>query len=113
MCGSPDHFVRDCPATLSLHPMIQTGTVAFAYICYGKISLNLRTLVFAGNAIFRGAMPGYIPYWNGAPSPHLRPFGNIYGNPGIVPFNANVVPAAPFATPAYPLSMYGPVHTFG
>ncbi|KAF3446102.1 hypothetical protein FNV43_RR11281 [Rhamnella rubrinervis] len=89
MCGSPEHFIRDCPAALSPHPMLQTG-----------------------NTIFPGAMPSYMPYWNGAPWPHVRPFGNLYGNPGIMPFNTNMVPAAPFV-PTYVSSMYGPVRAFG
>lgn len=65
-----------------------------------------------GNAIFPGAVPSYMPYWNGAPLPHVRPFGNLYGNPGIMPFNTNMVPAAPFI-PNYVSSMYGPVRALG
>lgn len=44
MCGSPDHFIRDCPAALSQHPMLQTGIDAFAYLYGGKIKSNVTYL---------------------------------------------------------------------
>ncbi|XP_015884535.1 E3 ubiquitin ligase PARAQUAT TOLERANCE 3 isoform X2 [Ziziphus jujuba] len=90
MCGSPDHFIRECPVALSPHSMLQ-----------------------AGNAIFPGAMPGYMPYWNRPPMPHFRPFCNLYGDPGMMPFNATMVPASPFPVPNYHSSMYGPIQAFG
>lgn len=83
MCGSPDHFMRDCPASAIPHPMLQTG-----------------------NAMFPRAMPGYVPYWNGTPMPHMRPFPNLYGNPGMMPFNATMAPGLSFAVPPYVASMY-------
>ncbi|XVE97753.1 hypothetical protein REPUB_Repub03eG0045900 [Reevesia pubescens] len=85
MCGFPGHLRRDCPAASSPHPMLQRGS-----------------------AMFPGAMPGYIsPYWNGPPFPHVRPFVNPYGNSGMMPFNATVIPAAPFAVPTYMPYMFG------
>uniref|UniRef100_A0A5B7CCE2 Putative E3 ubiquitin-protein ligase RBBP6-like isoform X2 n=1 Tax=Davidia involucrata TaxID=16924 RepID=A0A5B7CCE2_DAVIN len=85
MCGSPDHFIRDCPAASSPHPMLQTGP-----------------------SVFPGAMPGYASsYWNGTPLAPVRPFANIYGNLGMMPFNATMVPVTPFAVPSYMPSMYG------
>lgn len=84
MCGAPDHFIRDCPVASSPHPMLH-----------------------AGNAIFPGAMPGYVPpYWNGAPSPHAQPFRNPYGNHVMTAFDTSLVPPAPFAAPTYMASMY-------
>lgn len=81
-CGSPDHLMRDCPAALSQNAMLQTG------------------------AMFPGVMPGLSPYWNGTPSPYSRPSVNMYGNPGMMAFNATMVPVTPFAVPAYVPSMY-------
>ncbi|PON42592.1 TNF receptor-associated factor [Trema orientale] len=84
MCGSPDHFIRDCPAAISPRPMLQTGT-----------------------------MPGAIPYWNGSPVPYVGPFGDFYSNGGMIPFNARFFPSAPFAVPTYMPSMYHPMPAFG
>ncbi|XP_059662039.1 E3 ubiquitin ligase PQT3-like [Cornus florida] len=85
MCGSPDHFIRDCPAASSPHPTLQTG-----------------------NTIFPGAMPGFAsPYWNGTPFTPFRPFTNMYGNPGFMPYNATMVPVTPYAIPSYMPPMYG------
>ncbi|KAK0571156.1 hypothetical protein LWI29_011872 [Acer saccharum] len=79
VCGSPDHFIRDCPASLNSNPMFQRGS-----------------------AMFPGAMPGKVlPYWNVPRFPHMRPLANIYGNPGMMPFNATMVPVAPYAVPTY------------
>ncbi|KAM0968073.1 hypothetical protein ACFX13_016802 [Malus domestica] len=90
-CGSPDHFIRDCPVASSPHPMLH-----------------------AGNAIFPGAVPGYVPpYWNGAPSPHAMPFGNPYGNHARMAFGTNMVPPGPYAVPAYMPSMYNSFPSFG
>lgn len=60
-------------------------------------------------------MHGYVsPYWNGPPLPHVRPFANIYANPGIMPFNAAMVPRAPpFAGPMYMPSMFGGPPAYG
>lgn len=90
MCGSPDHFVRDCPVASSPRPVFPMG-----------------------EAMFQGAMPGYAPpYWNGATFPPLSPYMNMYGNPGMLPFNANMVPVTPYTFPPYVPSMYGgfPIH---
>ncbi|XP_028089255.1 E3 ubiquitin ligase PARAQUAT TOLERANCE 3-like isoform X2 [Camellia sinensis] len=85
MCGSPDHFIRDCPAASSPYPMLQTG-----------------------NSMFPGAMSGYAsPFWNSNPLPPIRPFTNMYGNSGMMPFNSGMVPSSPFAVPPYMPSMYG------
>ncbi|XP_010261934.1 PREDICTED: E3 ubiquitin-protein ligase RBBP6-like isoform X2 [Nelumbo nucifera] len=84
MCGSPDHFIRDCPAASSPHPMLQTG-----------------------DAVFPGGMPAYGPsYWHGSPLTHVRPYANIYGAPGMMPFDPTMVPVTPFAVPSYMPSLY-------
>ncbi|XP_043721756.1 E3 ubiquitin ligase PQT3-like isoform X2 [Telopea speciosissima] len=85
MCGSPDHFIRNCPAASSPHPMLQTG-----------------------DAVFPGGMSTYGPsYWQGSSlSPHIRPFTNIYGNAGLMPFDPAMVPVTPFAMSSYMPSMY-------
>ncbi|KAM1464090.1 hypothetical protein ACFXTO_043800 [Malus domestica] len=91
MCGSTDHFIRDCPVASSPHPMLH-----------------------AGNAIFPGAMPGYVPpYWNGAPSPRAMPFRNPYGNHAMTAFGANMVPPASYTIPTYMPSMYYSFPSFG
>ncbi len=62
----------------------------------------------SGNSLFPGGIQSYVPpYWNGTSFPHVRPFGNLYGNAGMMPFNATMVPAAPFAVPSYMPSVYG------
>lgn len=91
MCGSPNHLIRDCPAALSPNPMLQQG-----------------------NAFFPGAMRGYAPpYWNGPSLPHVRPFANIYGNHGMMPFNATMGPTTPFAVPTYMPSVFGSLPAYG
>lgn len=61
----------------------------------------------SGNAMFPGAMPGYVPpFWNGTPFPQIRPFVSPYGNPGIMPFNVSMVPTTTFAGPTYMPSMF-------
>ncbi|XP_024022695.1 E3 ubiquitin ligase PQT3-like isoform X2 [Morus notabilis] len=90
MCGSPDHFVRDCPAALSPRPMPQTG-----------------------NAIFPRSMSGFMPFWGAPPMPHVRPYGSLYGNCGMIPFNTGIPPAAPFPVPSYMSSMYHPMRALG
>jgi hypothetical protein len=58
--------------------------------------------------MFPGVMQGYArPFWNGTPLSHIRPYGNLYCNAGMMPFNATMVPAAPYAVPTYMPSMYG------
>ncbi|CAL5434706.1 unnamed protein product [Camellia sinensis] len=80
-----NHFIRDCPAASSPYPMLQTG-----------------------NSMFPGAMSGYAsPFWNSNPLPPIRPFTNMYGNSGMMPFNSGMVPSSPFAVPPYMPSMYG------
>ncbi|XP_077240973.1 uncharacterized protein LOC143881645 [Tasmannia lanceolata] len=84
MCGSPDHLVRDCPAACSPYPVLQTG-----------------------DTVFRGGVSPYGPtYWQGASLPHVRPFTNFYGAPGMMPFDPTMVPVSPFAVPPYMPSMY-------
>ncbi|OMO67009.1 Zinc finger, RING-type [Corchorus capsularis] len=91
MCGSPDHLRRDCPDVFSQHPMLERG-----------------------NGMFQGAMPGYLPpYWNGPPFPNIRPFANPYGNSGMMPFNASMIPGAPYPIPTYVTSMFGGSPAFG
>lgn len=58
--------------------------------------------------MYPGGMPNFAsPYWSGAGfSPY--PFNGIYGNPGMMmPFNASMVPGAPFGVSSYMSSMYG------
>ncbi|KAF5188900.1 hypothetical protein FRX31_021521 [Thalictrum thalictroides] len=84
MCGSPDHFIRDCPAATGQYPMYQTG-----------------------DAMYPGGMPAYgPPYWQGSSCPPVRPFGNVYATPGMMPFAPTMVPVTPFQVP-YMSSMYG------
>lgn len=74
----------------------------------------LTNLWISGNAIFPGAMPGYVPpYWNGAPSPCAMPFRNPYGNHAMTAFGANMVPPAPYAVPTYMPSMCYSFPSFG
>ncbi|XXG81707.1 hypothetical protein AAC387_Pa09g2281 [Persea americana] len=84
MCGSPDHLVRDCPAAACPYPMLQTAETVFP----------------GGNLAYGPA------YWQGASLPHVRPFGNLYGAPGMMPFDPTMVPVTPFAVPPYMPSMY-------
>ncbi|KAK9946215.1 hypothetical protein M0R45_011690 [Rubus argutus] len=91
MCGSPDHFIRECPVASSPRPMLH-----------------------AGNAIFRGAMPGYVPpYWDGALLPHAPTFRNLYRNHGMTAFDTMLIPRAPFSVPPFMPSMYGSIPGFG
>ncbi|KDP34038.1 hypothetical protein JCGZ_07609 [Jatropha curcas] len=81
LCGSPDHFIRNCPAASTTRPMLQTG-----------------------NPVFPGAMPGYLsPYWNGTPFSQTRPFINPYGNP----FSATMVQPSTFPAPTFMAPMFG------
>ncbi|KAJ4830838.1 hypothetical protein Tsubulata_028527 [Turnera subulata] len=83
LCGSPDHLVRACPAAMKLHPMHQSG-----------------------NAMFLKYMPSYVPHcWNVSSFP--RPFLNPYGSPGMVPFNAAMLPNTSFPHPTCIPSMVG------
>ncbi|KAL3497426.1 hypothetical protein ACH5RR_040158 [Cinchona calisaya] len=89
MCGSPYHLIRDCPASSDPHPMLQTGA-----------------------GVLQGGIPGYASsYWNGAAYPPIRPFPSIYGTPAMIPFNASVVPVAPYGVPPYVPSLYGGLPT--
>lgn len=117
MCGSPDHLIRDCPAAVSPHPMLQTGIRSMAclhisFLCL-KSCVNSPVLEIAGNAMFPGMMPSSMPYWNGSHVPYMRAFGNFYGNGAMIPFDARNVPSSPFAVPNYMSSMYHPVPAFG
>ncbi|KAI3907830.1 hypothetical protein MKW92_031080 [Papaver armeniacum] len=82
MCGSPDHFIRDCPVSSNQYPMLQTG-----------------------DAVYQGGMPAYgpPPYWN---APQFRPFPNVYATPGMMPYGSNMVPVNPYAVHSYMPSMY-------
>lgn len=85
MCGSPGHFIRDCPIGSTENPMFHTG-----------------------DRMFQGGMSGYaMPYWNPAAFPPVNPYMNMYGNPGMVPFNATMVPVTPYGVPSYVPSTYG------
>ncbi|MCL7024313.1 hypothetical protein MKW94_029165, partial [Papaver nudicaule] len=82
MCGSPDHLIRDCPVSSNQYPMLQTA-----------------------DAVYQGGMPAYgpPPYWNGA---QFRPFPNVYGTPGMVPYGSNMVQVNPYSIHSYMPSMY-------
>ncbi|XP_076926225.1 uncharacterized protein LOC143589301 isoform X2 [Bidens hawaiensis] len=78
MCGSPGHFIRDCPMASTEHLMFHTG------------------------------MSGYpVPYWNPAAFSHVNPYMTMYGSPMMVPFNPTMVPVTPYAVPPYVPSTYG------
>ncbi|GLT97222.1 hypothetical protein SLE2022_147950 [Rubroshorea leprosula] len=94
MCGSPDHLIRDCPVASSPHPLFQRG-----------------------HAMFPGPMPGYgygSPCWNGHSFPHgrPRPFPITFGNAGMMPFNATMIPVTPFSVPTFMPSMFGGSPTY-
>uniref|UniRef100_A0A1D1Z3E3 E3 ubiquitin-protein ligase RBBP6 n=2 Tax=Anthurium amnicola TaxID=1678845 RepID=A0A1D1Z3E3_9ARAE len=77
MCGSPDHLIRDCPAALNPYPCLQTG-----------------------NAAFHGGMPAYgAAYWHSNSFPYVRPYANIYGAPGMLPFDPAIKSVPPFGIP--------------
>ncbi|KAK9142204.1 hypothetical protein Syun_011604 [Stephania yunnanensis] len=79
MCGSPDHFIRECPAAAGSCHMFHPG-----------------------------GMPTYgSPYWHGASLPYIRPFMNMYASPTMMPCNPNAVPLTTFAIPSYIPSAYG------
>ncbi|PRQ28030.1 putative transcription factor interactor and regulator CCHC(Zn) family [Rosa chinensis] len=93
MCGSPDHLIRVCPVATSPRPMLHSG-----------------------NAVFPGAMPGYVPpYWDGALLPHTPPFRNLYGNHGMTALDTMLIPHAPFSVHPYmhTPSMYRSIPGFG
>ncbi|KAM7510750.1 hypothetical protein LguiB_009625 [Lonicera macranthoides] len=90
MCGSPDHLIRDCPAAYAHNPMLQTGNPMFP------------------GGMLPGGMAGYgPPYWNGGSFAPTRPFTNMYGHPGMMPFNPAMLPVSPYAIPPHISSMYG------
>ncbi|KAJ6836640.1 E3 ubiquitin ligase PQT3-like isoform X1 [Iris pallida] len=83
-CGSPDHLIRDCPQASNTYPVNQTGDAAFA-----------------------GGMSAYQQsYWHGAPFAHAGPYANMYGAPGMMPFDQTMVPVSPFGISPYMSSMY-------
>ncbi|KAD3068196.1 hypothetical protein E3N88_36076 [Mikania micrantha] len=88
-CGSPGHLIRDCPMVAMEHSMFHTG-----------------------DHMFQGGMSGYaMPYWNPAAFHQVNPYVNMYGNPGMVPFNAaTMVPATPYGVPPFATSAYGNLH---
>ncbi|XP_019197040.1 PREDICTED: E3 ubiquitin-protein ligase RBBP6-like isoform X1 [Ipomoea nil] len=84
ICGSLEHLMRDCPFASSPHPMVHTG-----------------------NYMLMGGMPGYPPpYWNSSLYSPMRPFTNMYGNPGMMPFGASMVPTATFCASPYMPTMH-------
>nr|XP_043622923.1 E3 ubiquitin ligase PQT3-like [Erigeron canadensis] len=85
-CGSPGHFIRDCPVASTDH-MYQTG-----------------------DHMFQGGMSGYgMPYWNAAAFSPVNPYMSMYGNPGMFPFSASMVPVTPYGVPPYLPSTYGSI----
>ncbi|KAL5728625.1 RING-type E3 ubiquitin transferase [Ranunculus cassubicifolius] len=85
MCGSPDHYIKDCPTAAAQYPMHPTG-----------------------DAMYPGGMPAYGPsYWQGSSFPQASPYGNLYATPGMMPFTPAMVPVTPFQVPSYMPSMYG------
>lgn len=83
-CGSPDHFIRDCP-----------------------IAAASQANRWNGDASVAGPAPGCaLPYWPGAP-PNVRPFVNTYGGPGMMMYNATMPPITPFGFPPFAPSMCG------
>ncbi|KAJ4762049.1 E3 ubiquitin-protein ligase RBBP6 [Rhynchospora pubera] len=72
-CGSPSHFIRDCPSK------------------------------FSGEAGFQGGASGYGPQvdWAGPAFNQYRPTFNMYGNPGVVPFDTGAYPVLPYQMPSY------------
>lgn len=114
MCGSPGHLIRDCPAASSPYSMLQQGIVLILLHLSEVYLLSLDCLVvrplfvISGSSMFPGVMRGYAqPYCCGSSLPHVRPFWNLYGNIGMMPFNIALVPAASFAVPMYMPAMYG------
>ncbi|XP_071725452.1 uncharacterized protein [Rutidosis leptorrhynchoides] len=85
-CGSPSHFIRDCPMSSSEH-----------------------TMYHAGDHIYQGGMPGHamMPYWNATSFPPVNPYMNMYGNPGMMPFSPTMVPVTPYGISPYVPSAYG------
>ncbi|KAL4571152.1 hypothetical protein LXL04_017903 [Taraxacum kok-saghyz] len=87
MCGSPTHFIRDCPMASNENHMYHTG-----------------------NQMFQGGMSGYpLPYWNTPVYPPVNPYMNMYGNP----YSPSIIPVSPYGVPPYMASTYGnfPVHS--
>ncbi|XP_072990347.1 uncharacterized protein [Typha latifolia] len=85
MCGSPNHLIRDCP-----------------------LSAN----TYSGDVAFPGGISAYgPPYWHGSTFSHIRPYADMFGTPGLVPFDPRIVPVTPFAVPSYGPSLYPGVTT--
>ncbi|MQL73656.1 hypothetical protein Taro_005996 [Colocasia esculenta] len=83
MCGSPDHLIRDCPAASNPYQFLQTG-----------------------NAAFHGGMPAYgAAYWHNNSFPYMRPYANMYGTPGMLPFDPSIKSVPPFGI-SYMSPMY-------
>lgn len=74
------------------------------HLCFGD----------SGNLVFPGAMPGYMPpFWNGNPSPYMRPFPEQYAYPGMWPFGAACIPSPAFHVPTYMAPTYSGVSHYG
>lgn len=79
MCGSPSHLIRDCPQASQSYPLQQTE-----------------------GACFNRGMPMYgNPCWNANPFPQAQSYMNMYGHPGMMPYNAAIGPVSPFGIPPY------------
>ncbi|KAM0026056.1 putative transcription factor interactor and regulator CCHC(Zn) family [Helianthus debilis subsp. tardiflorus] len=91
-CGSPGHFIRDCPIASIEHPMLHTADT--------------------GDHMFQRGMSGYaMPYWNPAAFPYVNPYMYTYGSyPGMVPFNSTMAPVTPYGVPPFVPSTYGSLH---
>lgn len=78
-----------------------------------KLYAFLLFIWILGNPMFPGGMlPGGMagygpPYWNGGSFAPMRPFTNMYGHPGMMPFNPAMLPVSPYAVPPHISSMYG------
>ncbi|XP_057850363.2 E3 ubiquitin ligase PARAQUAT TOLERANCE 3 isoform X1 [Cryptomeria japonica] len=95
VCGSLDHLARDCPDNAA--PFSQPA------------------MFHGGGPMYPGSIPAYATdaYWHGASVPHMRHFANMYGpTPPSMPFEAPMMPVAPYAIPPYMPSMYAgvPIH---
>ena len=65
--------------------------------------------------MYHGSIPVYAldAYWHGISVPHMRHFANMYGpTTPPMPFEAPMMPIAPYAIPPYMPSMYAgvPIH---
>lgn len=45
-------------------------------------------------------------YWHGNTFPQARPYGNMYGNHGMMPFDPTMPPMSPFGISPFMSCMY-------